>query len=568
MSRTDGSFVAISVEQDRLVAVHATAAGGSSPRIQIRSWVSVAKPSTLDLADAPATGQWIHQQLRGAGMDGAARRGRVIFGVSRGEVILKRIIFPPGTSEADLPGMVRLQMLRQLTVSPENAAIDFVLVPMSSGQATDLSKSGLSVLAGALQTDRIEWRRAVARAAGLRVWRMGLKATGAAAILRETSQRRSGGVMGITIGCGATEFVVVEDGQLVFARSTEILRPDPVAAGKAEEEAFAEKVAVEAKRTWMSYRVTPDSAEIESTMVMGADECAALVARRCQESLEFPAEHAAFPSMVVAPDSMAARDRGAVVPLLGLIAEPALGRPTLDFANPRKAPDVGAAKRQRLLLGSLAAILLMGGAYTYSRFDLQRRQEALDELNAQWGEQSTKYAEFVRLNAKLAHLNEWQQARVDWLSHLGLLTEELPDTKRAILDAISGRGEQKVAYLKTGGRKSYAPSGWSHSVQAVFSLEGKVKRREVADQLRLRLVDDKRYRLDSKGADTPDRFDWRLTTTRSKPDEADAGKQGEAPAPKPATPAAPKSGTPAKGAPGVKGADDKPVAEGKKGEGK
>jgi len=565
MSRTDGDFVAISLEQDRLVAVHAAASGGSSAKIQIKAWVSVPKPAEVDLADASAAGQWMLQQLRGAGMENAARRGRVIFGVSRGEVILKRIIFPPGTSEADLPGMVRLQMLRQLTVSPESAAIDFVLVPMSSGQATDLTKSGLSVLAGALQTDRIEWRRAVARAAGVRVSRMGLKATGAAALLRETTLRRSGGIMGITLGCGTTEFVVVEDGQLVFARSTELLRPDPATAEKSEEEAFAEKVAVEAKRTWMSYRVTADSAEIESVVVLGADECAGTVARKCQESLEFPADHGAFPSLVVAPESMPLRDRGAVAPLLGLIAEPALGRPTLDFANPRKAPDVGAAKRQRLLLGSLACILLLGGAYTYSRFDIQRRQEQLDQLTSQWGEQTGKYAEYVRLSAKLAHLNEWQQARVDWLAHLGLLTEELPDTKRAILDNISGRGDQRVTYVKASGQRSYSPTGWSHSVSAVFSLEGKVKRREVADQLRLRLVDDKRYKLDSKGADTPDRFDWRLTTTRSKPDEADGGKATDAPTSK-RSDAPPRGTKKAATPPGVR--EDKPAADDRKGDAK
>ena len=83
----------------------------------------------------------------------------------RGEVVMKRIAFPPGVEDADLPGMVHLQMVRQLTVSPESAAIDYVPIPTTGvATANAAGKVGTTVMAVALQGDRVQWRREVARA--------------------------------------------------------------------------------------------------------------------------------------------------------------------------------------------------------------------------------------------------------------------------------------------------------------------------------------------------------------------------------------------------------------------
>src|SRR5262249_10216465 len=134
------------------------------------------------------------------------------------------------------------------------AAIDFAEIPSAgSGMGTHLAQPmGTTVLSGALQGDRLDWRRAVARGAGIRLGRVALKSAGAAALLAELSQRRGGAVLGIALGCGSTEFVIVEDGQLVFARATDLVRPDRSGEAAAvrdarpttDEESFAEKVAV------------------------------------------------------------------------------------------------------------------------------------------------------------------------------------------------------------------------------------------------------------------------------------------------------------------------------------
>ncbi|MBC7835689.1 MAG: hypothetical protein H7Y88_11405, partial [Phycisphaerales bacterium] len=133
--KSDRVQVALSIENDRMVAVAATIA---TARVRIDAWTAAARPSNVDMSDAVAVGQWVAAELRQAGLLGAAKRGGLVFAVPRGEVVLKRIAFPGNPGAAELPEMVRLQMLRQLTVSPETAAIDFISLgspPLASVKA-------------------------------------------------------------------------------------------------------------------------------------------------------------------------------------------------------------------------------------------------------------------------------------------------------------------------------------------------------------------------------------------------------------------------------------------------
>lgn len=529
--------VAINLESNRLVAV---AAGVQSGRVTVRAWLSVPRPPALDFNDAAAAGRWVASELKSAKLWSAARRARVVFAVSRGEVVMKRIAFPPGTDPDELPGMVRLQLVRQLTVSPENAAIDYV--PIDDGE------SGAAVLAAALQGDRLEWRRAVCRAAGLRLGRVALQSAGAAALLAEVAQGRSGGTLGVALGAESTEFVIVEGGQLVFARATDLVRP----ASTDEADAFAQKVAVEAKRTWMSYRAAPDAPSIEAVTVLGSDPLSRLVAQRCTETLDLPSDAAGFPRYVEIAADMPEADRSAVAPLIGLLAEPAIGRATLDFASPRRAPDLAGQRRRLVLLGALAAIVVGGSAFTAARLDLQRRERTLAGLKEEWGRQSEQHAEFVRMQARLEHLRRFRDNEIDWLAHLNMLSAQMPDPREAVLDSVTAKSDLEVVYAPTRDQSVYTPAAWAVRHDGSMSIAGSMKRREVADALRARLVADQRYSVQTRGSDLPDRFEWTLTTRFRTPDDAPGPRASEITTPPAAArndpepaPRPPESATPA-----------------------
>src|SRR5690606_8001821 len=128
------------------------------------------------------------------------------------------------------------------------------------------------------------------------------------------AQRRNGATLGVSLSYGSCEFVVIEGGRLVFARATDLDR----AQAEGDVDAFAEQVAVEARRTWMSYRVTHESSEIEAITVVGDDELAQRVAARCEQALQMQAAAAALPEFVEAPETMTSAERAAFAPLAGL----------------------------------------------------------------------------------------------------------------------------------------------------------------------------------------------------------------------------------------------------------
>ncbi|HYE01750.1 MAG TPA: hypothetical protein VD963_00805 [Phycisphaerales bacterium] len=539
MSRNERAQVALDLENNRLVAVGGAVEGG---QLRLIGWTIADRPATMAAEEAPDFGAWIAAELKRAGLWAAARRGGIVFAVPRAEVVLKRIGLPGAVTGAELPSLVRLQMLRQLTVSGESAAIDFIPLdlPARPARGTPAESRTSAVLAGALQGDRLAWRQSLARAAGLKVARVGLRSEGAAALLAEGAQRRGGATLGIALGGGSAELLVVEEGQLVFARATDLFRTEP--GGDAE--GFAQRLAVEAKRTLMSYRGNPEAAPLEAVVVLGADETARLVAERCEEALGLRAHTTDYPAFVAAPRTMPPGARTALAPLVGLLAEPVTGRPVLDFAAPRRAPDVAAARRQRALLAAAALVILGGSGATLARLDLARRQDELDQLKAGWAESAPRHAAYLRARARLDHLRQFVASEADWLAHLEELSRAMPDTRLAVLDRLDATGRVEVVF-KPKERRQLPGGSWETRFRGLIQLSGSASRRDVADALRARLVQDQRYTLQTRGADTPDRFDWVLVTAspRPLPPEAAPAPNGAAAAAEPRAHIAP-GGTP------------------------
>lgn len=540
-----GAQVAIDLEGDRFAAVCAAPSAGG---LSIDSWITATRPAGVDAGDASAVGAWIAQELKQASMDRAARRGGVVFAVPRAEVVHKRLSFPAGTPMADVPAMVKLQMLRQLTVPAENALIDFV--PMSGEGNKGAAAGPVGVLAGAIQSDRVEWRRSVAKAAGLKVKRVNLRCEGLGVLLAEAAQRRGGSTLGVSVSSGSVEFVILEDGQIVYARATDLVRP----VRSEELEEFADRVSVEAKRTWMSYRVGAESVEVEAVAVAGDDRAAQLVASGCSGATGLASTAAGYPAFIAAPSTMTAQDRTLVASLAGLLAGSVVGRGMMDFANPRKAPDVAGAKRQRVLLGALAAILVVGTLSSMARTDLKARERKLDGLRTRWDQVSGEFTTYQRLKARAEHAELWRKERADWLSHLTVLAGRLPGPGEVIVDRVEGTGESSVDFtLPKGGSREYAKGAWQGSFIARIALQGRARKPGGVDGVRAAFVADDRYTIESRGAETPESFHWLLTSRIPKvvdpPPPPPAAPAPAKAAPAPAASAGPATPAPATPAP-------------------
>jgi len=494
----------VELDGARLCALAAEMHGG---RVIVKRWHSVRKPDSIAMEDAESLGAWIGAELKAAGVP----RRKVVLCIPRGDVVLKTITLPkpaPGPKgEAELAGMVRLQMVRQLTLSAEGTPIDFVPI---LEEATKDGVPNLTVLAGAMPGDRAAWWDKAADAGGFKVTGIALRGMGAAAMLAEQSQRLDGPVLGVSIGPATTELVVVEQGKLMFARSVEVARPE----ADGDLDAFAERLAVEAKRTWIGYRSGRPGPDLEMVGVLGTDPLDENVSQRCGSVLEVRGATVSPPRAVEIPASVPAGERSLLTTVVGVLYDTAQGRATLDFANPRKAPDLSARKRQLALAGVFGVIMIGGVAYVLADQRLGDLRNQLSAAQAKEKEVQGDLDQFLVDHARLNHLEQWRACGIDWIAHAKLLAERSPDPGVAQFGEFAGSMTGTPSFsVKT----KYPDGTWTHSQAATIKIGGRVSARQVASDLRDALIDSGVYAVQNTGADFPDRFNLVLQTQTADP---------------------------------------------------
>lgn len=508
-----------------LVADIAHAAG----RVEIRRLLSAPLPQSVDRSDAAAVGDWIARTLSENGI--SARR--VTFVARRDEVVLKRLTVPGGSalSASELTGLVRLAMSRQMTMAIEGAGVDHVLLDGagdSQGQAT--------VLAAAMPADRMAWYRAVGGAAGAKIGAIELGIGGVLPLVRDIAERRGGAVLAIWMGLASVEFVVLENGQVVTGRAVDVRRPE----GDEDPEPFAAKIVVEARRTWMGWNAGRDAAGLEAVAIVGTDALAERVGARCQDAALASAVEVVGLPATVAFKGERPTAISPFLPMIGVGVRWAEGIDGFDLTRTRRGPDARARRRQLALAGVLGLILVCGVFGVLSHKRLGELRASRDGARSRMQKLGEQYAELCVLEARASAIEQWSSAGVDWLSHLRWLSEQMPDPKDGLVDEVSGSVSAEVRFTPRDGN---LPGGqWSTSQQAVFSLSGRVVRRDVALDLRGRLVRGDVYRVINQTADTEDRFSFELNTPRRSPFDPAPAAANEA-----GTGAGSKSGTPGAG---------------------
>lgn len=511
-------YTLVELDGGRLTAI---AASLGVERVEVLRWHTADRPEQVKADDAREVGRWIADELRQAEIG----RGRVVLVIPRGEVVLKPMTLPRpaegGRIEAEVGGMVRLQIARQLTMTTAQTAIDYVVLGETAGEGG----GSIGVLAGALPAERAAWWSELADEAGLSVKRIALRCLGVGALLGELSVRRSGPVLGVAVGANATDFVVVEEGRMAFARSAEHPRP----RDEGGFDAFAEKVAIEAKRTWMSHRGGKAAGAVEGVVVLGEGAVCERVAARCGLSLETRGETMRAPALVRMPEHMPEGMRADAAALMGLLIEVVQGRLSLDFANPRKPPDSAARKRQLVLAGLLGGIVVGGGGYIAANQSLNDLRQELKVLEVREKDLLGEVDTYYREHARIRHIEQWKACEIDWLSHIAFLNDQMPDPRLATLDELSAGMTGEVTFsLKP--KSSYPAGAWAGVETATIDLSGRMEARQVAAELRDGLIASGAYEVQSKGADTPERFSLLLAshkpTPRSEPEPAKSNGKG------------------------------------------
>ncbi|MBX3383999.1 MAG: hypothetical protein KF864_10880 [Phycisphaeraceae bacterium] len=481
------------------------ATGGARPHL--KGYALLPLPADVRPDDAERVGGWLKEQL---GTLNWPRGASAIIAASRTDAVLRPLPIPAaeGASlvDPDVVGAVNLAMMRQLAFSADDAAIDFAYerrAPHGDGAA-------LWVLAGAMPGSRVDWCRRVVRAAGMKMGRIGLRAFGVAAILAEMSHKRGGAVLGVAAGANSTEFVVVEDGRLTFSRAADTPRPDDASG----ESAFAERLAVEAKRTWMGYRSIHEGPDIETVAVVGEPTLADAVGRACGDALRCGWVSAGSEGLAEVDGSVSQEDRARSSALLGMVIEARQGGTMMDFARPRRAKANDGALRQRLLAGVLGLIVLGGGAYVVADQQLGKLRAELVAARANEDRVRKEYEGFIVQHARVSHFEQWEAGRVDWMGYINHVVDQMPDATLGQLDELRGKGSLGVSFSPSG---AYPGGSWRPASRITLDVNGRVTSREISSDMRTRLLGTRLYEVESRGPDVPTEFAFQLTANGLTP---------------------------------------------------
>lgn len=369
-------------------------------RATVARSLDVALPADLGEADSAARGAFVREALRGAGFTCA----RATWTVVRDRLAFKRVPLS-GAQPDEVPGMVRLAMLREAAVSGD-AVIDFV---PSGGDAWAVAAPAADVAAV----------RAVADAAGIGIERVAPRTCGLAFLL-ETLPAREGAatdaMAAVDLPGDAVELVVAGRDGLRATRGTAIA-DDAIAAA-----------VTEARRSWTAFRLQQPEQRPGSIEVTGAVELASRVSMVLASEVGIPVAR-----LAAHPDVAPGAEPGSAWPLLGLLLEASRRRPRIDLAAPRRAPDLAARRRMR----AYAVVAVLGIAYACG-WTLGRKERAGIEaqradLRAKADGALQEHRAFCREELRIRHLDAWMAADPAWLDSMLYLSGFAPDPSRVVL---------------------------------------------------------------------------------------------------------------------------------------
>ena len=490
------SHIAIAIGLHQLTAVHATERKG---QLCIQRTLAEPRPDSIDPADAEATGSWVAHVLEQAGIP----RGKATIVLGREHVVLKRLTLPT-VVESELPEMTRLTMLRDLPFDADGAVMDY-LPTGDDGTRTN-------VIAVAAPKPAIDAVRQVIDVAGWKVQRIALRSMGMVSLLR-TLEAPDRCRLVVEVSRGNVDFSVVVDGEVQFSRATNLsLNLD-------DPNELADALRTETRRTWMSYRITEGTREVDEVLVFGDRDQLGPTAEALGELLQKPSS-----VLVDHPEVDEAGEHvERVWPLVGLMLETMHDALTVDLEHPRRPPNRKDERRRVALMAVGFALTMLMLAIVLSQRSLADLRETVEAKKTEYGGLYGPDCAYYRERFRYQHVQKWSELSPDWLGHLNALATEIPSADRVVLNQWSGAMRTvAVAYEKDGSSDWV----WRDTPALALLVDGEAVDRATADAVRNRFVSLDWIRAESSGSDRPGGrryefpFTYRLETARATFDDA------------------------------------------------
>lgn len=400
-------------------------------------------PSGLDFSDTASLGQFFGKVLRTQKVG----TRHAVLDVPRDRVVLNTLTLPP-TPLQDLPNMVRFQIAKELPFAVEEGYIDFAI------NTTDNNGNVTEVLVAAMRDEQLEHIKMLARHAGLKLLRVGLRPY--ANLVAATYQREdqavsdSEQVLFVDIGAESTEIDILQGAVLAFSRSASVTISDNARTGDSERKEALDDLELEISRSIQAYRASDPGSQIARVVVAGTSGLERELSERI--GARFSAEYEVY-APPVHVDADTPDELSGFSAVLGLaLGHARPGTLSFDFIHPKHEIRVASPKRRQAITAAAIVAVVIAGAIGVLVQQNSRRQTALAELKQKIDDLDDKLdskdAKLFKERAKA--VSEWTQDRLHVLEELRVLTEYFPSTETAYLTemqlletgqiAMEGRG--------------------------------------------------------------------------------------------------------------------------------
>ncbi len=417
--------------------------------VEVVKAASIPVDADVSLADPESFGRYLSRALDRAGI--TVRQAAIT--VPRDRVVLNTLKVPP-TPDDELPAVVQYQMIKELPFGPEEATMDFAVLSADASVPRD-------ALVAALRNDVLEHYQSVARAAGLKLMRIGLRPwanlLAASAGVPDLGRGRT---LFVDIGPELTEIDIICDGQLAFSRAAVVRLPDELIAhtsgGVPMEDSrimslalvdvgvqdlgvqrALDELLIEVTRSVEAYRATATGARLDRIVIAGATGLESAFAEVVGERFEAPSE-LYNPARAIDLSPERARELRGFSSVLGLaMAEgrPALGQ--IDFLQPKKTVARRTRQIQKARLVAAVAVVFAAAGYLWFEYTLSFPRGRITSLQTSIAKLKKTERAYILLRRKMNSLEHWVESERLWTDELLQLTRAFPDNTKLYVTGMT-----------------------------------------------------------------------------------------------------------------------------------
>lgn len=439
--------------------------------LKIERILAAAIPADVDLQSPELLGRHIRRVLD---QEQIATRHAVV-DIPRDQAILKTLTLPALGPE-ELPGMVEIQIAKELPFPAGEAVIDYTVSPGSESNLSD-------VLVAAVRREVVKQYEETFEIAGLKLDRIGLRPHANAIAVRELLKHAMPErVAFIDVRPSLTEIDILRGGVLVFSRAASVQVPKDwkeraagprlsLMGGEAESQPFApdaviHSLLVEVTRSIEAYKSNDAGAMIEQVVIAGDCGVEEALAEGIQKRLGIPAEmYNPAASFGWEPDEGAGA--AAFSSTLGLVFGQASAGEVqhFDFLHPKKRVSKTQEKLKKAPLAAAVAVLFLTAAGVVLAQMTKDDRAHLASIETQIKELEERQSDNKKFMDFANRVRGFDKDQHVWVDVLFDLFKVLPTSRELVISQLDVQQEDGRIVLKT------KTAGRDTATQAVRKLE-------------------------------------------------------------------------------------------------